>query len=74
MEQIDKGLHYLDLNITIIIVSINKTKSHGIVACENIFKELMPISVTCINIEFNFNPTINNFWYYKDRKFAVIND
>src|SRR5690606_29198494 len=53
LDPIEKGLHNLGLDIPIFIVSINKTESQDIVAFDNKWESLMPVSGTFIKIGYN---------------------
>jgi hypothetical protein len=63
LDIIWKGLHELNLNIPVFIVSINKTKSHDVVAFDNTWKDLMPYSGTFINFWHNRFLLFNNTRY-----------
>jgi len=62
-DPIKKGLQNLGLNIPVYIISINKTVSHDIIAFDNNWKELMPMSGTFVNIGFNKFLLFNNTRY-----------
>jgi len=50
LDVIEESLFKLGLNIPVFVVSINKTELHDIVAFDNLWTELMPVSGTFINI------------------------
>ena len=69
LAPIEEGLHNLGLDIPVFIVSINKTESHDIVAFDNNWNQLMPLSGTFINIGFNRFLLFNNTRYSSNGSF-----
>ena len=65
IEPIENGLKELDLEIPVFIVSINKTESSDIVAFDQDWNELMPISGTFIKLGYNRFLLFNNTRYSK---------
>ena len=63
LEHIEKALDEMELPIPVFILSINKTESEDIVAFDNNWKELMPVSGTYINIGKNKYLLFNNTRY-----------
>jgi hypothetical protein len=63
LEPIEKGLKELGLDIPVFIVNINKTESKDIIAFDNDWKQLMPMSGTYINIGRNRYLLFNNVRY-----------
>jgi hypothetical protein len=72
LEPIENGLHSLDLDIPVFIVSINKTESRDIVAFDNNSKEQMTLSGTYINVGYNQYLLFNNVRYSIDSKIGKI--
>ncbi|MEQ9403572.1 MAG: Piwi domain-containing protein [Cyclobacteriaceae bacterium] len=64
LQPIEDGLRELELDIPIYIVSINKTESQDIVAFDNDWSELMPLSGTFINLGKGKYLLFNNTRYY----------
>lgn len=63
LEPILKGLEYIDINIPVFIISINKTESSDIIAFDNNWEGLMPLSGTYINVGYNKFLLFNNTRY-----------
>lgn len=71
LRPIEQGLKNLGLDIPVFIIAINKTESNDIVAFDNDYINLMPLSGTYINIGWNKFLLFNNSRYssyYKDRE------
>lgn len=66
LKPIEDGLKDLGLDIPVFIVSINKTESSDIVAFDNNWNELMPMSGTFIKIGYNKFLLFNNTRYNKE--------
>ena len=69
LDPIEKGLRNLDLDIPVFIVTINKTESRDIVAFDDDWDKLMPLSGTFVNIGWNKFLLFNNTRYNTDRFF-----
>lgn len=69
LKPIQEGLEDLGLDIPVFIISINKTESHDIIAFDNDWKDLMPLSGTFINIGFNRFLLFNNTRYNTNGSF-----
>lgn len=69
LEPIEKGLNNLGLDIPVFILSINKTESRDIVAFDNNWTGLMPVSGTFINIGYNRFLLFNNTRYNNNGSF-----
>lgn len=65
-DPIEKGLKNLGLDIPVFIISVNKTESQDIVAFDNNWLELMPMSGTIVGIGFNKFLLFNNTRYSPD--------
>ena len=63
LQPIEDGLKDLGLDIPVFIVSINKTESSDIVAFDNSWKDLMPMSGTFIKVGYNKFLLFNNTRY-----------
>lgn len=63
LQPIEDGLKKLGLDIPVFIVSINKTESRDIVAFDEDYKQMMPLSGSYINIGFNKYLLFNNTRY-----------
>ncbi len=63
LDPIEKGLHNLGLDISVYVVSINKSESHDITAFDNNWPGLMPLSGTFIKIGYNHFLLFNNTRY-----------
>jgi len=69
LDPIEEGLNDLGLDIPVFILSINKTESHDIVAFDNDWNGLMPLSGTFINIGYNRFLLFNNTRYSNNGSF-----
>ena len=69
LKPIEDGLNDLGLDIPVFIVSINKTESNDIVAFDNNWNDLMPLSGLFINIGNNHFLLFNNTRYSLNSKF-----
>ncbi|MCA6411230.1 MAG: hypothetical protein IM613_17825 [Cytophagales bacterium] len=63
LQPIEDGLKDLGLDIPVFIVSINKTESCDIIAFDEEWKDLMPVSGTYINVGYNKFLLFNNTRY-----------
>lgn len=64
LQPIEDGLRKLGLDIPVFIISINKTESQDIVAFDDDWQELMPLSGTFINLGKGKYLLFNNTRYY----------
>ena len=71
LEPIEEGLNDLGLDIPVFILSINKTESNDIVAFDNNWQGLMPMSGTFINIGYNRFLLFNNTRYSNNGSFNI---
>jgi len=65
LDIIEDSLFNLGLNIPVFIVSINKTESRDIIAFDDLWSELMPMSGTFINVGHSRYLLFNNTRYPK---------
>lgn len=65
-------LYTLGFNIPVIIVTINKTETHDIVAFDTEFNDLMPLSGTIVKIRFNQFLLYNNARYANSSKYEYL--
>ena len=65
-------LYTLGFNIPVIIVTINKTETHDIVAFDTEFSDLMPLSGTIVKVRFNQFLLYNNARYANSSKYEYL--
>ncbi len=65
-------LYTLGFNIPVIIVTINKTETHDIVAFDTDFSDLMPISGTIVKVKYNQFLLYNNSRYANSSKYEYL--
>ncbi|PIQ35227.1 MAG: hypothetical protein COW63_01465 [Bacteroidetes bacterium CG18_big_fil_WC_8_21_14_2_50_41_14] len=70
LDPIEEGLKNLGPKIPVFILTINKTESHDIVAFDNDWTNLMPLSGTFINLGHNQFLLFSNTRYSANGKFS----